>query len=101
MAVAEAMIFGKPILCSKWAGSSELVVEGENGYHFDPNQPQQLATLMGDCINAPEKVLQMGLKSQQIMENHKVEKSALFLTELAMNVIDPVTVQGSNENQGL
>ena len=92
MAVPEAMIFGKPILCSKWAGSAELVVEGENGYHFDPNQPQQLATLMGDCINAPEKVFQMGLKSQQIMENHKVEKSAIFLTELAMNIINPKTI---------
>jgi glycosyltransferase involved in cell wall biosynthesis len=92
MAVPEAMIFGKPILCSEWAGSAELVVESENGYHFDPNQPQQLATLMEDCINAPEKVFQMGLKSQQIMENYKVRKAAIFLTELAMNIIKPKTL---------
>jgi glycosyltransferase involved in cell wall biosynthesis len=88
MAVPEAMIFGKPILCSKWAGSAELIVEGENGYHFDPNQPQQLAKLMQSFINSSEKVFQMGLKSTQIMEKHKVEKAAQFLTELAANTVE-------------
>jgi glycosyltransferase involved in cell wall biosynthesis len=87
MTVPEAMIFGKPILCSKWAGSAELIVEDKNGYHFDPNQPQQLAKLMRECIDAPKKVFQMGLKSQQIMENHKAGKAAIFLTEFAMNTM--------------
>jgi glycosyltransferase involved in cell wall biosynthesis len=88
MAVPEAMIFGKPILCSKWAGSAELIVEGENGYHFDPNQPQQLAKLMQPFIDSSEKVFQMGLKSTQIMEKHTVEKAAQFLTELAAKTVE-------------
>jgi glycosyltransferase involved in cell wall biosynthesis len=91
MAVPEAMIFGKPILCSKWAGSAELIVEGQNGYHFDPNQPQELAKLMKNCIDAPERFFQMGLKSQQVMENHKVDEAAHFLTEFARDLIKPKT----------
>jgi glycosyltransferase involved in cell wall biosynthesis len=84
MAVPEAMSFGKPILCSKWAGSAELIVEGHNGYRFDPNQPQQIAKLMQGCIDSPRKFAQMGLKSKRIMENHKVEQAAQHLAELAL-----------------
>ena len=28
MVPVEAMVFGKPILCSKWAGTSEMVIDG-------------------------------------------------------------------------
>jgi glycosyltransferase involved in cell wall biosynthesis len=88
MAVPEAMIFGKPILCSKWAGSAELIIEGENGYHFDPQQPQQLAKLMEDYLNSPEKIYEMGIKSQQIMKKYDVKKAAKFMTELANNTVN-------------
>jgi glycosyltransferase involved in cell wall biosynthesis len=88
MAVPEAMIFGKPILCSKWAGSAELVIEGQNGYHFDPKQPQQLAKLMRDYIEDPEKISQMGIKSQQIMKQYDVGKAAQFISELARNTVN-------------
>jgi glycosyltransferase involved in cell wall biosynthesis len=88
MAVPEAMIFGKPILCSKWAGSAELVIDGQNGYHFDPKQPQQLAKLMKDYIDAPEKITQMGIKSQQAMKKYEVKKAAQFIAEFAMNTVN-------------
>jgi glycosyltransferase involved in cell wall biosynthesis len=89
MTVPEAMTFGKPIICSKWAGSAELVIEGQNGYHFDPNQPQQLAKLMKDYINAPEKISQMGINAQQTMQKHEVGKAAQFIAELAMHTVSP------------
>jgi glycosyltransferase involved in cell wall biosynthesis len=85
MTVPEAMVFGKPVLCSKWAGSAELIIEGQNGYLFDPNHPHQLAQLMQNCIDDVETVTQMGIKSQQIMEQHKVELAAHFLADLAVN----------------
>jgi glycosyltransferase involved in cell wall biosynthesis len=87
MAVPEAMIFGKPILCSKWAGSAELVIEGKNGYHFDPKEPHQLAKLMQNYIETPEKIAQMGIQSKYIMEKYKIEKAAQSLIGLALDVL--------------
>ena len=78
----EAMAFGKAILCSKWAGSSELVVEGANGYIFDPYNPQELAEMMRRFIDTPELIVSMGQKSQQLIAQHNPESAAKFLVEV-------------------
>jgi glycosyltransferase involved in cell wall biosynthesis len=86
--VQEAMIFGKPLLCSKLAGASELVINGENGYSFDPNNTEQLAGVMRCFIDNPQLAQTMGKKSQQLTEEHTPEAAAKFLTEVtffAMN----------------
>ena len=78
----EAMAFGQPILCSKWAGSSELVVEGENGYIFDPYNPEELAERMRYFIANPDLIVSMGQKSQQLIAQHNPEAAAKFLVEV-------------------
>ena len=44
MSVLEAMAFGKPVLGSDIGGIPELIVHGETGYLFPPNDHQMLAT---------------------------------------------------------
>ncbi len=83
MVVLEAMVFGKPVLCSKWAGSSEMVVEGENGHVFDPNEPESLAKIMRYFIDDPDKSVSMGHKSQQLISQYTPESAAQFLAEVA------------------
>jgi glycosyltransferase involved in cell wall biosynthesis len=78
----EAMAFGQAILCSKWAGSSELVIEGENGYIFDPYHPEELAKLMRQFIDNPDLIGAMGEKSKQIIALHHPESAADFLIEV-------------------
>ncbi|HEY9603281.1 MAG TPA: glycosyltransferase family 4 protein [Allocoleopsis sp.] len=82
MVAVEAMMFGKPILCSEWAGAAEMVVNGENGYVFDPNHPEKLAALMGRLIANPNLINSMGEKSRQIMANHSPEAISKFLAEV-------------------
>lgn len=82
MVVLEAMALGKPVLCSKGAGAAELVIEGENGYIFEPNQPEQLAQAMRRFIAQPELSVAMGNKSQQIMAQHTPEIAAQFLAQI-------------------
>jgi glycosyltransferase involved in cell wall biosynthesis len=86
MAVTEAMSFGKPILCSQWAGTSELIINENNGYQFDPHQPNQLARLMQQYINFPEKISLMGMQSKHIMCQHTVEAAAHLLSKIATEV---------------
>ncbi|MEQ9371191.1 MAG: glycosyltransferase family 4 protein [Coleofasciculus chthonoplastes F3-SA18-01] len=78
----EAMAFGQPILCSKWAGSSELVVEGENGYIFDPYHPEELAKHIKCFIDNPDLIISMGQQSQQLIAQHNPEAAANFLIEV-------------------
>lgn len=87
LVAVEAMMFGKPILCSKWAGAAEMVVEEENGYVFDPHHPEILADLMQKFIDNPNLIPQMGKKSQEIMANHTPEAVAKSLAEVVEFVL--------------
>ncbi len=86
--VLEAMVLGKAILCSKWAGASEIVVEGENGCVFDPYKPEELAAIMRRFIDKPELAIAMGNKSQQLMGQYTPELAAKFLAETIAFVME-------------
>lgn len=81
MVVPEAMVFGKPILCSKWAGAAEMVVEGENGYIFDPYEPEELANLMRRFIEHPELIDSMGNSSRQVIGKTNPSSAAQSFVE--------------------
>jgi glycosyltransferase involved in cell wall biosynthesis len=78
----EAMLFGKPILCSKGAGTSELVAHGENGYIFQPNDADELANLMQKFLDSPDSIYWMGERSKQIMEQYTPVAAANCLAEI-------------------
>lgn len=73
MVSLEAMVFGQPVLCSKWAGSAELIVPGENGELFDPHQPEELAALMDRVIQNPMLLKTMGVNAQQMIAPYTPE----------------------------
>ena len=76
MVVPEAMVFGKPILCSNGAASCELVVEGKNGYIFDPNNAQELSEKMRIFIDSPHLIKSMGESSRQLISQKTPETAA-------------------------
>lgn len=76
MVALEAMVFGKPILCSKWAGAAELVSEGQNGYVFDPFKPEELAIAMRRFLEQPELIDSMGAQSQQLIRSQNPSSAA-------------------------
>lgn len=87
MVVLEAMLLGKAILCSTGAGASELVKEGENGYCFSPDQPQELAAAMERLLTNPDQIAAMGQRSQAIMQQYTPRAAA----EAMAKVIDCIT----------
>lgn len=84
MVVLEAMVFGKPIVCSKWAGASEMVMHGQNGYLVDPNQPSELANAMLHFVKEPELIPTMGERSKQLIAPHTPEAAVQFLSQVAL-----------------
>jgi glycosyltransferase involved in cell wall biosynthesis len=82
----EAMLFGKPAICSTGAGSSEMIVDEENGYLFNPNDPEKLAKLMSNFIDNYDLVNLMGKKSQQKINNYTPEKAGKFLADVVETI---------------
>lgn len=87
MVVLEAMLFGKPVLCSKDAGAVELVIDGENGYTFNPHSPEELATLMRRLIDQPNLIHAMSEKSKQLMPQYTPEKAANSFAEITRELL--------------
>ncbi|NJL43598.1 MAG: glycosyltransferase, partial [Pseudanabaena sp. SU_2_4] len=83
----EAMLLGKPILCSKGAGTAELVVHGENGYVFTPDDPDKLADLMQKFLDEPGLIPAMGERSKQIMAQYTPVAAAQCLAEITKLVM--------------
>jgi glycosyltransferase involved in cell wall biosynthesis len=80
--VLEAMAFGKAILCSEKAGAAELVIEGLNGYCFDPYNQRQVANVLKHFIENHDLSKTMGSKSQEFMKNYSPHEAAQFLSKV-------------------
>lgn len=96
MAVLEAMLFKKPILCSKEAGAAELIQEGKNGFTFDPTQPEILAELMKILIDRPELIGHMGEQAGQSMRPLTPEATARHLASVIERVGNPTSKMNPN-----
>ena len=88
MVALEAMVFGKPVLCSKWAGAAEVIVEGENGYIFDPYEPESLAIAMRRFLDHPELIESMGKQSQQLISQNNPSSAAQSFVEVISYVVE-------------
>jgi len=82
--VLEAMAFGKPILCSKYAGAKEMIADRENGYIFDPREPHELAELMARFVSDPGLAERLGAKSKQIITPYTPRQAASVLASVGV-----------------
>ncbi|MEG4421726.1 glycosyltransferase family 4 protein [Microcoleus sp. LAD1_D5] len=82
MVVPEAMVFGKPVLCSNGAASCELIMSGENGYIFDPSSAKELADKMQIFLDNPDLIESMGEQSRQIISQKTPETAAKAYVEV-------------------
>lgn len=88
MAVLEAMVFGKAILCSKGANAAEMIIPGTNGYIFDPLDPTELARYMRYFIDDPKLSAQMGQESQEIISNYTPLSAASKLSKITLSLLN-------------
>ena len=78
----EAMAFGKPVLCSRLAGSSELVEHGVSGYVFDPETPDDLANYMMQFIHRPQLIARCGAAARELMTQYTPKIAAGKLSRI-------------------
>lgn len=77
LVIPEAMSIGMPVLISRNAGSvCDLVREGENGFVFDPEDPEDIARQMGRYLESPELVERHGARGLELVVPHTPECAA-------------------------
>ncbi len=86
--VPEAMLFGKPILCSQQAGAHEIVREGVNGFVFDARNPEALAANMARFICEPDLIATFGSASKEISQQYTPEGTAKILESAVFKVLE-------------
>ena len=86
--IPEAMAFGKPVLCSKYANAKELVVDGVNGYIFDPLDRKQFSSLIREMAEDPEKVWKMGLAARGMIADQTPETAAREMANIVLTAIE-------------
>ncbi len=60
MVLAEAMLHGKPVICSRIGGLPEIVDDGVTGLLFQPGDQRELAEKIRYLWDRPELCRQMG-----------------------------------------
>ena len=85
VAVLEAMAFGKPVLCSKYAGTRQMVTHGENGFIFDPLDVPQLAGYMAKFIHDESLAERLGARCLAKIAPFTAARAADALANLALH----------------
>jgi glycosyltransferase involved in cell wall biosynthesis len=73
--ILEAMACGKPVIGSKVGGIDEVLVDGETGYLFTPNNYRELYFLLRNFVESPDTIQQFGNNSRRrIKEVYALDK---------------------------
>ncbi|SOE19969.1 Glycosyltransferase involved in cell wall bisynthesis [Spirosomataceae bacterium TFI 002] len=71
LVVNEAMACGMPVIVSQACGSAhDLVIEGINGFIFDPNKNEELESNLMWCVKNDNKLRKMGKESLKLISTY-------------------------------
>jgi len=103
VAVLEAMAFGKPVLCSKYAGSRQMISSGESGFIFDPFNPNELADYMSRFIQDHGLAARLGVHAIESISTFTPERAAKVLADVATSTMQrqPQRFQVSKETNSV
>ena len=88
LVVNEAMACGLPVLVSSRCGCApDLVVEGRNGFTFDPFKPEAIAEALKRIPTDETDRARMGSASLEIIAHHGIEAFGKGLLEAARMVV--------------
>lgn len=84
LVLIEAMAFGKPVICSKFAGAREMMVHEENGFIVDPRDIHALSVYMRKLIKDRALIAKFGERSRELVAPFTPRRSAHVLATVAV-----------------
>lgn len=86
MAVLEAMACGMPIIIANSKGSASVYFVGQNGFLFEPENPEDLAAKAVAILSDKEKLENMGKESLIKSKQYDINESVKKLEEIYFSV---------------
>ena len=85
-AILEAMAMEKAVLCSRTAGQTDIIIDGENGRYVPPGDVAALRQAIEQLLAQPELTARMGKAGRRLIEqemslDHYSERLARFVHE--------------------
>lgn len=65
LTAVEAWLHDKPVVVSRGAGASELVIEGVNGFAYDPDDSEALASHLLQLLASPDEAARMARRGKE------------------------------------
>lgn len=87
LVVNEAMVCGMPVIVSKNCGCAEdLLVDGRNGFSFNPLHQSELENSMKFFMQNPDKIVPMGNESLSLIKRFSSKNVASEMVECYRNL---------------
>lgn len=85
--ILEAMAMGKAVIASRTQQADDFIVDGWNGYHVTPGDPDELRQRICYLLAHPDEARDMGLRGRRLVEerytlNHYRERITRIVDEV-------------------
>lgn len=81
---AEALGFGVPSIVTRTSGCSDLIVDGENGYLIEPQDPKQLARAIGHVLSCDDSLERMKKNAFAMSDDFEMNRIMRQLKKLIL-----------------
>jgi glycosyltransferase involved in cell wall biosynthesis len=68
-AILECLAMGKPVICSRVPGQTDVVIEDENGRYVPPGDPAILCAEIRRLLSRPEETVRLGTNGRKLIES--------------------------------
>ena len=68
-AILECLAMGKPVICSRVPGQTDVVVEGENGRYVPPGDSSTLSSEIRQLLSRPQEAVRLGSNGRNLVES--------------------------------
>lgn len=82
--ILEAMAMARPVLCSRTAGQTDTIMDGETGWYVTPGDPAALRSKIVDLLDDSAEVERIGAAARQwVVQHADIEVYADRIAEVA------------------
>ncbi len=86
--IIEAYACGIPVIASRLGALKEIVEEGKTGIFFSAGEVKDLARKIGELIQSPQRIKEMGRHARRIFERqYTLDKNIILLEEIYQKTI--------------
>jgi glycosyltransferase involved in cell wall biosynthesis len=87
LVVGEAWVYKKPVVVSRGAGISELLIEGSNGFTFESGDTKALAKKLRIILRDSEKAGSLGQRGRETVRALYMDRTIKVVSEIMEEVI--------------